>query len=105
MKTQHDNITESAPYIADQLGAARAELKAAQDKVKAFERLAIQTGQTRIDGKLYRVAIILDAPVTRVDWRAIAEAFKPSRQRIAAHTKHTTRTTVRVSALNKGSDK
>jgi dihydroxyacid dehydratase/phosphogluconate dehydratase len=43
-------------------------------------------GMPKIEGRLYKAAVILSAGRVSVNWQSVAEHFNPSRQLITAHT-------------------
>jgi hypothetical protein len=66
-----------------QLAADAAAIKLEADRLRAELEAA---GLDTIAGTMYRASFAQVKGSTRIDWRAIAAKFKPSRQLIAAHT-------------------
>lgn len=91
----------SAGDIADELGTLRAEIKVLKDRQAALEQILKDQHVESANGDLFHVTISYDVATNRVDWRAIAEKFNPSRQLVTAHTKTSVSDRVRVTAMKK----
>jgi hypothetical protein len=70
----------------DQLAAVKAELSELQAREAELKQLLAAAGPDIIEGTQHRAAISITAR-TAIDWQAIAQHLKPSRQLITAHTK------------------
>lgn len=70
----------------DQLGFIRAQIADLQATEKQLKAAIEGSGQLRIEGRLYKAAVIPSAGRILIDWKSIAEHFSPSRQLITAHT-------------------
>jgi hypothetical protein len=81
---------------ADALGLLNAQIADLQAQAKKLKAGVIANGDT-IEGSLYNATPVFSARDT-VNWKAVAEKLEPSRQLVAAHTKHTTVVSVRVTA-------
>lgn len=98
------------PAAADLLGATvdrlakiKAEIAALKEEEDELKADLIESGATCIEGTQHRAAICYATTKTIVDWRAIAQHLKPSRQLITAHTTESEPfNTVRVSAKKTG---
>lgn len=82
-------ITHNAPeFLAaavDQLADIKAQISALQVKEDMFKQVLAAAGPDVIEGTQHRAAISITAR-TAIDWEAIAQHLKPSRQLITAHT-------------------
>lgn len=78
--------TSNLTTVVDRL----AQLKAHIANLKAEEAILkdqlIASGESVVDGLWHRAAISECTGKTIIDWRAVAEFYKPSRQLITAHT-------------------
>lgn len=84
--------------FADRLGeiqAMIADLKAEEAGLKA---ILLASGEDVVEGDLFRVSMSRDIETTRVDWKAVAAKFEPSRQLVTAHSKVSTSNRVAVKA-------
>ena len=73
--------------LADELGALIAEkddLARRERDLKA--RLVDQYGPGAYDGALFRATVSCPSTRHKIDWKAVAERLKPSRQLVQAHT-------------------
>lgn len=77
----------TAAEAVDQLGFIRAQIADLQATEKTLKAAIEAAGTPRIEGRLYKAAVILSAGRVSVDWQSVAEHFSPSRQLITAHTK------------------
>ena len=69
----------------DQLAAVKAELSELQAREAELKQLLAAAGPDVIEGTQHRAAISISAR-TAINWQAIAQHLKPSRQLITAHT-------------------
>lgn len=76
----------SAADAVDQLGFIRAQIADLQATEKQLKAAIEAAGVPKIEGRLYKAAVILSAGRVSVNWQAVAEHFSPSRQLITAHT-------------------
>lgn len=76
----------SAADAVDQLGFIRAQIADLQAIEKQLKETIESADMPKIEGRLYKAAVIHSAGRISIDWKAIAEHFSPSRQLIAAHT-------------------
>jgi hypothetical protein len=76
----------SAADAVDQLGYIRAQIADLQAIEKTLKAAIEAAGTPRIEGRLYKAAVILSPGRISTDWKAVAEHFNPSRQLITAHT-------------------
>ena len=82
------NTTTTPQELAaavDQLAAVKAELSALQEREAELKQLLAAAGPDVIEGTQHRAAISISAR-TAINWQAIAQHLKPSRQLITAHT-------------------
>jgi hypothetical protein len=70
----------------DQLGYIRAQIADLQAIEKTLKAAIEAAGMPRIEGRLYKAAVILSEGRVSIDWQSIANHFSPSRQLITAHT-------------------
>lgn len=71
--------------IVDELAAVKAELSALQERETELKQLLAAAGPDVIEGTQHRASISITAR-TAINWQAIAQHLKPSRQLITAHT-------------------
>jgi hypothetical protein len=69
----------------DQLAAVKAELSELQAREAELKNILAAAGPDIIEGTQHRAAISITAR-TAINWQAIAQHLKPSRQLITAHT-------------------
>jgi len=69
----------------DQLAAVKAELSELQAREAELKNILAAAGPDVIEGTQHRAAISITAR-TAINWQAIAQHLKPSRQLITAHT-------------------
>lgn len=86
--------------IADAIGQKRAELKELRAELSFYEDMAKNTGQTVLEGDLFKVTVV-ESDRETINWRAVAAKLTPSYQLINAHTKHSLVTSIRVAAHSK----
>lgn len=82
------NTTTTPQELAaavDQLAAVKAELSELQAREAELKKLLAAAGPDVIEGTQHRAAISITAR-TAINWQAIAQHLKPSRQLITAHT-------------------
>lgn len=82
------NTTTTPQELAaavDQLAAVKAELSELQAREAELKQLLAAAGPDIIEGTQHRAAISITAR-TAINWQAIAQHLKPSRQLITAHT-------------------
>lgn len=85
--------------IVDRLAQVKAQIAELQAEEANLKADLAGTGESVIDGVYHRASISECDGKVSIDWRAIAEHFKPSRQLVVAHTtKGESYFTVRVSA-------
>lgn len=85
--------------IVDRLAQVKATLSTLKIEEARLKQLLINSGETVIDGTDHRAAISHSDGKTTTDWFAVAQALKPSRQLVRAHSsKGEEFYTVRVSA-------
>lgn len=76
---------EALAAAVDQLAAVKAELSELQAREAELKQLLAAAGPDIIEGTQHRAAISITAR-TAINWQAIAQHLKPSRQLITAHT-------------------
>lgn len=76
----------TAADAVDQLGFIRAQIADLQATEKTLKAAIEAAGTPRIEGRLYKAAVILSPGRISVDWQSVANHFSPSRQLITAHT-------------------
>jgi hypothetical protein len=82
------NINTTPQELAaavDQLAAVKAELSELQAREAELKNILAAAGPDVIEGTQHRAAISITAR-TAINWQAIAQHLKPSRQLITAHT-------------------
>lgn len=72
--------------VVDRLGSLRAELAELEALEKTLKTTLTDSGCERVEGRLFKAAIVFSAGRFKTDWQTIAERFSPSRQLVAAHT-------------------
>jgi len=82
--------------VADELGVLKAEIAELQKREKELKAAVVAAGE-RVEGELFD-ALPVYSEVDRIDWKAVAQKLQPSRQLVAAHTKHSVQVSVRVTA-------
>lgn len=101
MKTNVFATDFRSSFLADELGALRAEIRELQSAAKAIEDRIKESGAEVVDGAHYRVTVSYAVKTARVDWKAVAAKLNPSRQLTTAHTTVTVSDRLRVSAHKK----
>jgi hypothetical protein len=76
----------TAAEAVDQLGYIRAQIADLQAIEKTLKAAIEAAGIPKIEGRLYKAAVILSAGRISTDWQSVAAHFNPSRQLITAHT-------------------
>ena len=80
--------TDTAAILAatvDQLAEVKAHIATLQAREDELKATIAAAGLDVIEGTSHRAAVSITAR-TAIDWKAIAEHLKPSRQLITAHT-------------------
>ena len=80
--------TDTAAMLAatvDQLAEVKSHIATLQAREEELKQVLAAAGPDIIEGTEHRAAISITAR-TAIDWKAIAEHLKPSRQLITAHT-------------------
>lgn len=71
---------------ADRLGQIKATIAGMREEMQVLESMLVESGESVVEGAMYRVAIShCDGRLT-TDWQSIARRFEPSHQLITAHT-------------------
>lgn len=70
----------------DRLAFVKAQIAELKAEEAALKGALVDSGESVVDGDLYRAAISECPGKPTTDWRAVAEYLKPSRQLITAHT-------------------
>lgn len=81
----HTDTTAMLAATVDQLAEVKAHIATLQARETELKTILAEAGPDVIEGTTHRAAISITAR-TAIDWRAIAEHLKPSRQLITAHT-------------------
>ena len=80
--------TDTAAMLAatvDQLAEVKSHIATLQARETELKSILAEAGADIIEGTTHRAAISITAR-TAIDWQAIAQHLKPSRQLITAHT-------------------
>lgn len=80
--------TDTAAMLAatvDQLAEVKAHISTLQARETELKQILAAAGPDVIEGATHRAAVSITAR-TAIDWQAIAQHLKPSRQLITAHT-------------------
>ena len=80
--------TETAAMLSatvDQLAEVKAHISTLQKREDELKQILAAAGPDIIEGTQHRAAVTITAR-TAINWQAIAEHLKPSRQLITAHT-------------------
>jgi hypothetical protein len=85
MNTNTDTAAMLAATV-DQLAYIKAKLSALKAQEDELKSILAAAGPDIIEGAEHRAAVSITAR-TAIDWQAIAQHLKPSRQLITAHTK------------------
>lgn len=70
----HQTLAQAA---ADKLGKTQAQLSPLRNEEAALKFLLRESGETVVEGEVYRVVITPAKGATKVDWKALAEHFLP----------------------------
>lgn len=70
----------------DRLALIKAQIASLQDEEAALRAVLADSGQSVILGTTHRAAVSHCDGKAVTDWRAVAQALKPSRQLVTAHT-------------------
>ena len=81
----HTDTTAMLAATVDQLAEIKAHIATLQARETELKTILAEAGPDVIEGTTHRAALSITAR-TAIDWRAIAEHLKPSRQLITAHT-------------------
>ena len=84
MNTRTDTAAMLAATV-DQLAEVKAHIATLQAREDELKQILAAAGADGIEGTSHRAAVTITAR-TAIDWKAIAEHLKPSRQLITAHT-------------------
>lgn len=82
---QEISLIALAGYV-DRLAAVKAALSELKTEEELIKRILVTSEHTVIEGSLHRASISHCEGREIVDWRAVAEKLKPSRQLVQAHT-------------------
>lgn len=66
-----------AQATADKLGKIQAQIAPLRNEEAALKQLLRDSGESVVEGDVYRVVISPAKGVTKVDWRALAEHYLP----------------------------
>lgn len=75
--------------IVDRLAVIKADIANLKAEEAALKEELIASGESVVEGTYHRAAISECHGKAIIDWRAVAEFYKPTRQLITAHTSHT----------------
>ena len=67
-----------AQATADKLGKVQAQIAPLRNEEAALKTLLRDSGETVVEGDLYRVTITAGRPGKKIDWQALCEHFLPS---------------------------
>lgn len=81
----HTDNTAMLAATVDQLAEVKTHINTLQAREKELKSILAAAGPDVIEGTAHRAAISITAR-TAIDWEAIAQHLKPSRQLITAHT-------------------
>lgn len=84
MKNEH-----TLGAIVDRLAMVKADIANLKAEELALKAELIASGESVVEGIYHRAAISESHGKAMVDWRSVAEFYKPSRQLITAHTSQT----------------
>jgi len=93
------NVKNAQLNAADELGLVRAEIAKLQTLEKSL-KADVVANAAPLEGDMFTATPVF-AERDTVDWKAVAEKLEPSYQLVAAHTRHTTSISVRVTAHKK----
>jgi hypothetical protein len=82
------DMTIPLAVAVDRIGQIKATIASLKADQEALESLLIESGLPVVEGAMYRASVSHCDGRVVTDWRTIAERFEPSRQLVAAHTKH-----------------
>jgi hypothetical protein len=78
--------TSTLSSVVDRLAQIKAQIADLKAEEAQLKDELIVSGESVVDGMYHRAAISEVNGKTVIDWRAVAEFYKPSRQLITAHT-------------------
>jgi hypothetical protein len=81
----HTDTTAMLAATVDQLAEVKSHIATLQARETELKSILAAAGPDVIEGTQHRAAISITAR-TAIDWQAIAQHLKPSRQLITAHT-------------------
>lgn len=93
-------VTSMVEEAADRLGALRAAMAELKAEAKDLENILVNSGESVVLGKDYRVTVSRSARVT-VDYKGIALKLKASKYMLDAYSKTSNVTCVKVAAHKK----
>ncbi len=83
--------------LADELGTIRAKMANLKDRETEIRNIMLESGVKAMEDKKFR-AVVVESLRKNIDWKAIAEKLKPSRQLVTAHTTEKEVVSIRVNA-------
>lgn len=83
--------------LADELGTIRAKMANLKDRETEIRNIMLESGVKAMEDKKFR-AVVVESLRKSIDWKAIAEKLKPSRQLVTAHTTEKEVVSIRVNA-------
>lgn len=83
--------------LADELGVIRAKMADLKDRESEIREIMLEAGEKAFEDRKFR-AVVVESLRTYIDWKAVAEKLKPSRQLVTAHTTEKDVVSIRVSA-------
>lgn len=63
---------------ADKLGKVQAQIAPLRNEEAALKQLLRDSGETVVEGDVYRVTITPSKGVAKIDWKALAEHYLPA---------------------------
>lgn len=78
--------TSTLSHTVDRLAQIKAQIADLKAEEADLKEELITSGESVVDGLYHRAAISECHGRAIIDWRAVAEFYKPSRQLITAHT-------------------
>ena len=82
------DMTIPLAVAVDRIGQIKATIASLKVDQDALESMLVDSGLPVVEGAMYRAAISHCDGRATIDWQSIAAKFEPSRQLVAAHTKH-----------------
>jgi hypothetical protein len=71
----HQNLAQAT---ADKLGKIQAQIAPLRNEEAALKQLLRDSGETVVEGDVYRVTITPAKAATKIDWKALAEHYLPA---------------------------